>query len=99
MNHGLSAATVAAIHQVFARFPEIESATLYGSRAKGNHKPGSDIDLTLHGENLTPALLADIADTLDDLLLPYTIDLSIFALLDHPPLSEHIQRAGQQFYP
>ena len=47
MNHGLSATVVAAINRVLARCPEVERAVLYGSRAKGNFKPGSDIDLTL----------------------------------------------------
>ena len=46
-NHGLTDATVAQIHEVFARHPEVEKAVLYGSRAKGNFKPGSDVDLTL----------------------------------------------------
>jgi predicted nucleotidyltransferase len=45
-SHGLTGETVAQIHEVFARFPEVEKAVLYGSRAKGNYKPGSDIDLT-----------------------------------------------------
>lgn len=98
MKHGLSADTVAAIHGVFARFPAIESVTLYGSRAKGNFRRGSDIDLTLHGKDLTPALLANVADALDDLLLPYTIDLSIFATLDHSELCEHIERVGVVFF-
>ena len=98
MKHGLSTDTVAGIHSVLARFPAIESAVLYGSRAKGNFKHGSDIDLTLHGNDLTTAQLADIADALDDLLLPYTIDLSIFATLDHTELREHIERVGVVFY-
>ena len=67
-------------------------------RAKGDFKPGSDIDLTLHGENLTNARLRDIAEVLDDLLLPYTIDLSLYAELDHAELRKHIERVGQQFY-
>ena len=49
MNHGLSAATVAKIHGVLSRHSEVEKAILYGSRAKGNYKNGSDIDLTLTG--------------------------------------------------
>lgn len=98
MKHGLSADTVDAMRGVFARFPVIESVTLYGSRAKGNFRHGSDIDLTLHGKNLTPVLLADVADALDDLLLPYTIDLSIFAALDHAELREHIERVGVVFF-
>lgn len=99
MNHGLSEEAVAAIRGVFARFPAIESAVLYGSRAKGTFKPGSDIDLTLKGKDLTTAHLADIADALDELYLPHTIDLSIFEKLDHPALREHIERVGIPLYP
>jgi len=98
MTHGLSIETVAAIHGVLANCPAVEKAVLYGSRAKGNFKPGSDIDLALHGDNLTDMQMADIADQLDDLLLPYTIDLLLFATLNHPELREHIQRVGIAFY-
>ncbi|MBI4793678.1 MAG: nucleotidyltransferase domain-containing protein, partial [Deltaproteobacteria bacterium] len=86
MKYGLSDAIIARICAVFARFPAIEKAVLYGSRAKGNYKPGSDIDLTIYGENLTTSQLGDITDELDDLLLPYMIDLSIFAHLGHADL-------------
>jgi len=98
MSHGLPDAIVAQIHAVFVRFPAIERAVLYGSRAKGNYKPGSDIDLTLHGERLSATMLGDIAEALDDLLLPYTIDLSLYDGLNHPELREHIDRVGVDFY-
>lgn len=95
---GLTATTIKKICQVFRRFPQVERAVLYGSRAKGNFKPGSDIDLTLVGEGLNPQLLGQIADALDDLLLPYMIDLSIEAELQHEALQAHIQRVGKIFY-
>lgn len=98
MNHGLSVTTVTAICGVFNRFPSVEKALLYGSRAKGNFKPGSDIDLTLLGSRLTFAELGAIAEELDELLLPYQIDLSIFDQIDHKDLREHIQRVGRVFY-
>ena len=98
MSHGLSRETVNRIRGVFARYPAVDKATLYGSRAKGNFKPGSDIDLTLHGAAITFHLLAEIAEALDDLLLPYTIDLSIFDTLEHAGLKEHIERVGMVFY-
>lgn len=98
MKYGLSETTIAKICGVFAQFPSIESAILYGSRAKGNYKPGSDIDLTLTGAELTHNLHLKIADALDELLLPYMIDLSIFAELHHENLEEHIQRVGVVFY-
>lgn len=98
MKHGLDDHTVAQICAVFARFPEVEQAVLYGSRAKGNYKPGSDIDLTLVGAALTSTLCATIAEALDDLLLPYGLDLSVFADLHHPDLQAHIERVGVVFY-
>lgn len=98
MNHGLNDETVNKICKVLANFAEIETAVLYGSRAKGNFKTGSDIDLTLFGKKLTLQLLNDVAEALDELLLPYTIDLSIFDKLNHPELCDHIQRIGVVFY-
>jgi len=98
MNHGLSAATVAKIHEVFGRHPEIEKAVLYGSRARGNFKPGSDIDLTLIGEKLDSKILGRLDSELDDLLLPYEFDISIFSNLAHQELIGHIRRVGIVFY-
>jgi predicted nucleotidyltransferase len=98
MKYGLKDDVIEKVQAVFARFPDVDRVTLYGSRAKGNFKPGSDIDLTLHGESLTASQLRDITEVLDDLLLPYTIDLSIFEQLDHDGLRGHIDRVGQPFY-
>ncbi len=97
MTYGLPEDTIEKIKGVLAQFPEVTRAVVYGSRAKGNHKPGSDIDLTLFG-NVSWELCASIADALDELLLPYTIDLSVFALLNHPELEAHIERVGLVFY-
>ena len=94
MNYGLPDTTVEKINAVFKSFPEVEQAVLYGSRAKGNYKPGSDIDLTLHGSALTTFLFNEIVSKLDDLLLPYKIDLSIFAALKHSELEAHVKRVG-----
>lgn len=98
MRYGLKAHTIEAICSVFATHPAIEKAVLYGSRATGSYKPASDIDLTLFGKTLTSKELGAIEDELDDLLLPYKIDLSIFARLDHENLKEHIERVGRVFY-
>jgi predicted nucleotidyltransferase len=95
---GLSAATINKINQVLVGFPEVDQAKIYGSRAKGSYRHGSDIDLTLFGAHLDQRQCAEIADQLDDLLLPYKIDLSVFHLLDHADLKEHIERVGKVFY-
>jgi len=98
MSFGLSEDVIATICRVFAAHPSVEKAILYGSRAKGTYKPGSDIDLTLHGDALTSRELGVISEELDDLLLPYQIDLSAFEALAHAALREHIERAGVVFY-
>ncbi len=98
MNDGLPPAAIARIREVFARFPKVSKAVLYGSRAMGTYKTGSDIDLTLQGDALTMQNLAAIASELDDLLLPYAIDLSIYSMLNNADLREHIERVGAVFY-
>lgn len=95
---GLPADAVQAIQQVLATCRAVEQALLYGSRAKGNYKRGSDIDLTLKGDTLTYRDLLRLMDELDDLLLPYMIDLSIYAQIDNPALREHIDRVGVVLY-
>jgi predicted nucleotidyltransferase len=99
VKYGLTPATIQKIQRVFARFPQVEKAVLYGSRAKGNFKTGSDIDLSLTGgEDLTLQVVFKIERELDDLLLPYSFDLSIFEQLTNPDFIEHIQRVGITFY-
>jgi len=99
MKYGLPDAAIGKICAVLRRYPQVERAILYGSRAKGNYKKGSDIDLTLHGSvELTLHVLYKILDDLDELLLPYTIDLSIFDNIDDPEVIDHIQRVGGAFY-
>lgn len=96
---GLSPQTLARIRAVLAEHPGVEQAILYGSRALGTYHTGSDIDLTLKGEGLALAELLKIADELDELMLPYKIDLSLLHQLDNPQLIEHIRRVGVTIYP
>ena len=98
MNCGLSDEVQARLQSVFAHFPDLEKAILYGSRAKGNYKPGSDIDITLLGQGLNGLLLGRIERELDDLLLPYRIDLSVFTHITHAGLLDHIERVGRVLY-
>jgi uncharacterized protein len=97
LQFGLKPSTIECINQVFAQYPEIEQAVLYGSRAKGNYRRGSDIDLTLIG-NLSYNQLLRLETAIDDLLLPYKIDLSLYTQIDDPELLAHIQRVGTIFY-
>ena len=98
MRFGLTEDAIEQINSVFKHYPGISQAIVYGSRASGNYKPGSDIDLTLHGNNLDHKLLLRILVDLDDLLLPYMIDLSIYADISNLDLQEHIDQVGRVFY-
>ncbi len=95
---GLTDKVITTIRQIFVEFPVVEKAILYGSRAKGNYKHGSDIDLTLVGDMLDINTLGSIADRLDESSIPYQVDLSIFDQLKHAGLREHIERVGVVFY-
>lgn len=95
---GLPEETITRINAVLGDYPSIERAVLYGSRAKGNYKRGSDIDLTLVGPKITEAELLSLENRLDDLLLPYTFDISRFETLQNTQLIDHINRIGQDFY-
>lgn len=98
LRFGLKESAIAKIKQIFAVCPEIEKVLLYGSRAKGNFRPGSDIDLTIIGDEISWTRLLQIENELDDLLLPYKIDLSLMRLIDNPELLAHIERVGVVFY-
>ena len=95
---GLPETAIQAIQQVLAAHPEVEQALVYGSRALGRQRPASDIDLTLIGPAISFGTLAQIEAELDELLLPWMIDLSRLADLSHPPLRDHIARVGQVLY-
>ena len=95
---GLKEATIQKMCGVFAAHPQVDEAVLYGSRAKGTYRNGSDIDLTLRGPDLDMTVLYRLLQEIDDLMMPYTVDLSIFAHISDPDLVEHIERVGVTFY-
>ena len=99
MRYGLPEGVVQQIQAVFARYPQVDRAILYGSRAKGNYRNGSDIDLTLTGgKELTTEIFYKILNELEELPLPYTIDLSCSNEVSDPDMLDHIRRVGILFY-
>jgi type I restriction enzyme S subunit len=95
---GLTDAEMKRIQSLFSQFEDVKEVLLYGSRAKGNHRKNSDIDFTLKGDHLTLDVMYQIEEKLDDLLLPYKIDLSIFNKIESKELINHIQRVGVSFF-
>lgn len=98
MRYGLTDTEYSKLQGVFSANSRIERVILYGSRAKGNYKPFSDIDLTIVGSTLSHADRNEIAREIDDLLLPYEVDLSLFHSLKNPALIDHIKRRGIKIY-
>ena len=99
VSYGLAESVIERIKTVFSHYQQIEQALLYGSRAKGSYREGSDIDLTLvGGEDLTSAMLTKVIDELDDLLLPYVIDLSLLRNITDIAVLDHIKRVGVAVY-
>lgn len=98
LSFGLPAHAVYALRGVFQGWPQIQRVLLYGSRAKGSYRPGSDIDLVIEGEELTLSQLLAIENQIDDLLLPWMVDISLKHQIDNTALLEHIARVGVPFY-
>ena len=98
MEYGLSDTALSKLQNAFSLYADIEKVVLYGSRAKGNHKPYSDVDITLTGNAITYSRLHKLSTDIDDLLLPYQFDISIFHTLTNPDLIDHIQRVGITIY-
>ncbi|HKL32730.1 MAG TPA: nucleotidyltransferase domain-containing protein [Tangfeifania sp.] len=97
-NTGLKSHTIQELTDIFSSYPEIKKVILYGSRAKGNYKEGSDIDLVLIAPKFTLTDLNKLENQLDDLLLPWKIDLALFHHIDNPDLVDHINRVGITIY-
>ena len=97
MKFGLEEDTVRDIQKVFTAFPEVDEVILFGSRATGSYKNGSDIDLAIKGI-VSHTTLNNISIKLDELFLPYTFDLAVFNDIDNPDLLASIRREGIDFY-
>ncbi|MBF0110064.1 MAG: nucleotidyltransferase domain-containing protein [Magnetococcales bacterium] len=94
---GLSVREIALMRTVFRQVPEIREVIVFGSRAKGNFRPHSDVDLALVG--MADGLSAEaVAEALDQLPIPYTFDVKAFDGIRYPPLLEHIRRVGVPIY-
>ena len=96
--YGLTPDVISKLKKIFSKFEKINKVVLYGSRAKGNYRKGSDIDLTLFGDNLDLKTVYAIEDEIEELYLPYKFDVSIYKQIENHDLREHIERVGKIFY-
>jgi predicted nucleotidyltransferase len=78
---------------------KVRQVTLYGSRAKGNWRRGSDIDLCLDGDALSLKNLDELDSAIDNLLLPWKVDLTVRQQIDNPDLIAQLEQVGVRLYP
>lgn len=95
---GLTPSDIKKIIETLQSFPEVEEAFIYGSRAMGNYKPGSDVDIALKGK-IDSTILANISVQLNERLpLPYKFDVVNYSTITHKPYLDHIDTYGKSFY-
>lgn len=99
MEFGLSEQHRRIISEIFSKYPDVTRVLVYGSRAKGTNRPGSDIDMTItESGDVSPGTLFKLINDFDDSLLPFSVDLSVFSSLTNPDLIAHIQRVDKVIY-
>ncbi len=95
---GLSSEDVSRIQNILATCPGIKEGYIFGSRAMGTHRPGSDIDIALSGEDLTFQDKLTILRLLDDRNVPHSFDLILLNRTDKEDLISHVRRVGKVIY-
>ena len=95
---GLPAAAIASLQRVLAQHAGIHRAIVYGSRAKGNYRRGSDIDIALDAPDFGFDAYLRLCTAADDLMLPWQIDLSLLSQIDNPDVLDHIERVGKSLW-
>jgi len=96
---GLYPQTFELLIQSFKKVTEVEQVIVFGSRAIGNYKQGSDLDLALFGSNIDLNLITQISTLLnEELPIPYHIDVVHFETIELPALKEHILQKGKILY-
>lgn len=95
---GLSSNNINKINSVFQQYPEIDEVLIFGSRAKGNFRDNSDIDLAIKSKNISLSILQQIEIKLEELYIPNYFDLVVYEKIENQELIEHINRVGKKIY-
>jgi uncharacterized protein len=97
---GLSEEDLAAIISILDRHRGVEEALIFGSRAKGNFKHGSDVDLAVKGAAITHEVIVSISSELnEETNMPYRFDVVNFHSIESRELLEDINLLGVRMYP
>jgi predicted nucleotidyltransferase len=99
MSYGLRQQDLDEIIVIIRQFAVVESALIFGSRAKGNFKKGSDVDVAIKGTFVTRDDIAALSFALnEDSAMPYFFDIVQYETITEKALVEHIDRVGQVIY-
>lgn len=96
--YGLAIRDLETIRSILMKYPEVETVHIFGSRAMGNHKPGSDIDLAIINKGVNPQTIAQIKSDFEDSSLPFRVDILSYPELRHENLKNHIDRVSALLY-
>lgn len=94
----LSEPDIATLRRVLREFPEIDTVVVFGSRAKGNARPGADVDLALTGTDVTDQTVLQVVNALEEQPLPYFFDVVAYQAIQNKDLVKHIDRVGSVLY-
>ncbi|SFQ33104.1 nucleotidyltransferase domain-containing protein [Salibacterium halotolerans] len=96
---GITDKSYTLIQQTLQKFPEIETVYIFGSRALGFHKKGSDIDLAVTGDAVTEAVRARLSTVLnEEIPIPYFVDVLHYEMITEEALQKHVDQEGKLFY-
>ncbi len=99
MKFGLTEKQQDLINNATMEIPEIEEVVIFGSRAMGNYKKGSDVDIALFGKAVNRSIASKLSFVLnEELYLPYYFDVIAFNTINNEALREHIITFGEVFY-
>jgi proline iminopeptidase len=96
---GISEKTLQTIITTCLGFPTVKRVILYGSRARGDYKHGSDIDIAIDAPEMSDKEFSRLWNSLDDLPIIYTMDIVHLQALKNQPLLDAIRQDGRVISP
>jgi predicted nucleotidyltransferase len=97
MEFGISSKNIEILNSVFKKFPQVKRVIIYGSRAKGNFRKNSDVDLVITNSEIDRHDIGKILSEIDDSNFPYLVDLQVLNTIKNRELLDHINRVGKIF--
>ena len=91
---GLKDYVVEDIKKVLSKYECLEKAVIFGSRARGDYKKASDIDIAIYAKDLTSTTVNMIRNAFDELDIIYTVDVVDYYKISKEALKRNIDKEG-----